>query len=281
MKGKVLVTGVGGQIGTDIVEAAADWEVVATGHRPGRAALTLDVADRSAVRDTVRKARPDVVVHAASMTNVDQCEKDRQLAYRVNVEGTRNIADACKEADARLAYLSTDFVFDGRKGGYQETDLPQPVNYYGETKLLGEQAASGGLIARTSVVYSPHRETFNFVRWVITELSAGRQIRVVTDQFGSPSLSSNVAAAVMELCAKGVTGLFHVAGTERMSRFDFARLTAEAFGLDAGLITPITTAELHQAAVRPRDSSLDVRKASALLKTKLLGPREGLRRIHV
>lgn len=283
-KGRLFITGFGGQIGTDLALQAKDWNVLAAYHRTGQdlgvTTVRMDVTEHDRVRALLKEFRPDVVLHAASLTQVDLCERERDLARQVNVEATRALAEACREVGAFLVYFSTDFVFDGERGGYAPTDQPNPINYYGLTKLQGEGFCKEGLVARTSVVYSPHPHSFNFARWVVTELRAGKPLRIVTDQIASPSLSSNVAAAALELAARRLPGIQHLAGTEAISRYDFALRIAKEFHLDRSLIAPILTKELQQLARRPRDSSFDVRGAQSLLKIRLLNVEEGLRALH-
>ncbi|MBI4181426.1 MAG: dTDP-4-dehydrorhamnose reductase [Candidatus Aenigmarchaeota archaeon] len=283
-KGRLFITGFGGQIGTDLALQAKEWDVLAAFHRTGQGlgvpTVRMDVTEHDRVRALLREFRPDVVMHAASLTQVDLCERERELARQVNVDATQVLAEACREVGAFLVYFSTDFVFDGERGGYAPTDQPSPVNYYGLTKLQGEAFCQGGLIARTSVVYSPHPHSFNFARWVVDELRAGKALRIVTDQVASPSLSSNIAAAALELAERRLPGILHLAGSEAISRHDFALRIAKEFRLDRSLITPILTEALQQLARRPKDSSLDVRQAQSLLKTKLLNVEEGLRALH-
>lgn len=279
-RGRVFITGFGGQIGTDLTYAAADWDILAAfHHHPGRSdvhSVHLDITDYDKVKTTLLEFKPDIIFHAASLTNVDLCEKEKQKATLINADATQHLARMSERLGSLMVYFSTDFVFDGSKGNYREGDEPHPINHYGETKLLGERFVQNGIIARTSVVYSSSPYTFNFARWVITELRNNRKINVVTDQYGCPSLSSTVALAAVELCKKNERGIFHVCGTERVSRYEFALRVAEIFGLNADLISPILTKELHQLARRPYDSSLNTEKTSARIKTPLLNTVDGL-----
>jgi len=230
----------------------------------------------------IKKVNPDVVIHCAAFTNVDECEIQKEKAWEVNVTGTENVAQACQEVDGKMIYISTDFVFDGKKGMYKETDKTNPINYYGKTKLEGEkrvkEICKNYVIARTSVLYGWH-ERLNFVTWVIEQLKNKNKIKIVTDQYTSPTLADNLAKALLEIAEKDIRGLYHVTGSERINRYDFALKIADRFDLDKGLITPILSKELNQKAERPKDSSLSIEKIKNKVETKLLNINKGLERM--
>jgi len=174
------------------------------------------------VTNLIRKTAPDVVVHTAAFTNVDRCELDRKKAYQINVEGTRNVALGAR--NSKVVYISTDYIFDGEVGMYHENDKPNPVSYYGQTKFEGEQIVQdicdNYIIARTSVLYGWHTR-LNFVSWVIHELQKGNKINIVTDQFNSPTLVDDLAEQIIMLIERDKRGIFHTAGGERISRYEF------------------------------------------------------------
>lgn len=246
---------------------------------------TVDITDRKAVSELISKVKPAAVFHTAAMTNVDRCELDKGLALRVNGTASGHIALACAKANAYLCYISTDYVFDGKKGMYREDDPPKPLSAYGESKLLGETEVRclgdrwKWLIARSSILYGAYRKRFNFASWIIDEVKAAHPIRIVTDQAGSPTLADDLAAAVVDLWRKGATGTFNVAGREPVSRYDFALKTCEVFGLDRSLVSPVRTGELRQRAQRPENSSLDVSKVETALGRRMLDVRGGLERM--
>jgi dTDP-4-dehydrorhamnose reductase len=246
---------------------------------------TVDITDRKAVSELISKVKPAAVFHTAAMTNVDRCELDKNLALRVNGTASGHIALACAKANAHLCYISTDYVFDGKKGMYREDDPPKPLSAYGESKLLGETEVRclgdrwKWLIARSSILYGAYRKRFNFASWIIDEVKAAHPIRIVTDQVGSPTLADDLAAAVVDLWRKGATGTFNVAGREPVSRYDFALKTCDVFGLDRALVTPVRTGELRQRAQRPENSSLDVSKVETALGRRMLDVRGGLERM--
>jgi dTDP-4-dehydrorhamnose reductase len=241
---------------------------------------TLDIAQKGNTTEAILKLRPRVVVHAAAETNVDLCETDHEHARSINVDGTANVAEACHKAVAKLLFISTDYVFDGVKGNYSETDQPNPISYYGLTKLEAEHIVRtklpNALIMRTSVLYGWHPTKLNFATWVIKELREHRTIKVAKDHINSPTLADNLARAIWAAIGRGSEGLLHVAGGERISRFDFACRIAKVFNLDENLLVPVEMRELSWAARRPRDSSLQVAKAEKELGIELLDVNRGL-----
>ena len=185
------------------------------------------------------------MVHTAAETNVDRCEVNREHAWKVNVKGTRNIAEVCNGISAKVVYVSTDYVFDGGKGSYTEDDESNPVNYYGLTKLEGERCVTeicaDHVIIRTSVLYGWHPWKPNFVKWVIESLREAKQISVVNDHFNSPTLADNLAEVMLEIIDRNLRGLYHTARRERINRFEFALKIAETFDLDSNLIKSISS----------------------------------------
>lgn len=276
---KVLITGGSGLLGSKLAEVLirSNYHVY-TGflkHIPTLGEkVRVDITDNDSVDQVFDKIRPDVVVHAAALTNVDKCELDQELAYRTNVLGTRNIVRNSKKYSAFLVYVSTDYVFDGKKGLYSEGDEPNPINYYGYTKLLGEQEVKENLdefcIVRPSVIFGAITATgkTNFVLWVIDRLSKHEKIKIVTDQWVSPTLNTNLAYMINEIIERKLSGLLHLSGATRINRFDFVKLIAKIFDLNDTLIYPVNMDDIRWVARRPRDSSLNVNKAMRLLRNK-------------
>ena len=211
--------------------------------------------------------RPDYVVLTATLTDVDKCESDRKSTWQINALGPKRVASACHKASSKLIYVSTDYVFDGKKGNYSESDATSPVNYYAESKLAGEhyvqEACPDSLILRPSVLYGWNPTRLNFATWIISELSQGRMINVLTDQYNSPTYASDMAGIILRL--KDETGLFHASGRERINRYSFALKIAETFDLDSSLIRSVTSDALSWKARRPQDSSLNVSKLSRIV----------------
>jgi dTDP-4-dehydrorhamnose reductase len=279
---KLLITGGSGLLGSKVAEnALARGDAVYCGYAHNEpvkgSAVRFDLADERGIRDLLDRLRPDVIVHSAALTDVDRCERERELAYRLNVEGTRAIAQACQDVGAFLVYISTDYVFDGVRGMYREDELTNPISYYGTSKLLGEQFCQG-CIARTCVIYGsqPASGKITFALWLIDRLRSGKQVSVVTDQFVTPTLNTNLTGMVLEAADRRLSGIYHMAGATRISRYDFALQVADIFDLNADLILPSRMADLPWIAKRPMDSSLDTSKASKMLANKPLGLAESL-----
>ncbi|MCS4541644.1 MAG: dTDP-4-dehydrorhamnose reductase [Euryarchaeota archaeon] len=281
---KILITGASGLLGSKIVELNKDrYEIIPThSTQPFHPnSVKMDIIVGENVLQVFNKFRPNVVIHTAAETNVDRCESYKNEAWKVNVEGTRNIAEACKNANAKLIFISTDYIFNGEKGLYNEEDKPNPINYYGLTKLKGEEIVRAHcedyIIARPSVLYGWHLKKTNYVTWVINSLKQGKRIDVVEDHYNSPTLADNLAEAVLRTIETDANGTYHIAGSERINRCDFALKIAEAFKLDKTLINSIKMEDLKVwIAKRPKDSSLSVDKAQKELKVGLLNVKEGL-----
>jgi dTDP-4-dehydrorhamnose reductase len=279
---KIFVTGGSGLMGSKLAEVAlARGNQVFSGYahnepQCGRA-VRFDLMDERGIYDLVDRLRPDVIIHSAALTDVDRCERERELAYKMNVEGTQAIAKAAEKAGAFLVYISSDYVFDGERGSYREDEKTNPVSYYGQSKLLGEEFCRG-CIARTCVIYGsrPASGKVNFALWLIESLKSGKQVRVVTDQFITPTLNTNLAQMVLEVADRRLSGVYHLAGATRISRYDFAREVARVFDLDSDLIIPSRMADLKWDAKRPKDSSLDTSKAARELMEKPYGLEKAL-----
>jgi dTDP-4-dehydrorhamnose reductase len=278
-----VVTGSSGLLGRRLVSVlSGEYEVMGIDRYvpEGQKDLAVDITQRERTLESIVGMGPSVVVHTAAETDVDRCETERDLARRINVEGTANIADACVEVGAKLILVSTDYVFDGNKGNYAETDEPNPISFYGITKHEAEQIAAStspnSLIIRTSVLYGWHPVKLNFVTWILKGLRDRQTLRVVYDHINSPTFADNLARAIHKAIERNSQGMLHIAGSERISRFDFARRVARRFDLDESLLIPVQMKDLSWVARRPRDSSLDVGKAEKELGIELLGVDEGL-----
>ena len=287
---RFLITGASGLYGSKLAELATrKGYVVFSGYSQDQpshgVALKFDVSNREQVDGAFEKASPEVVVHAATLTDVDKCETNKELAWKINVDGTRNVAQAARKHQAFLVYVSTDYVFDGAKGLYKETDAPNPINYYGLTKLKAEELVASVVgeycIARPSVIYgaSPAAGKVNFVLWLLSKLRKNEQARIVTDQWISPTLNTSLADMTLEVAERKLTGIYHLSGVTRISRYEFTEKIAETFNLDPDLIVPSTSAEMAWAAKRPRDSSLDTSKAQQMLRNKPLQIHEALEQL--
>jgi dTDP-4-dehydrorhamnose reductase len=284
---RLLVTGASGLLGNWVVALARNsWHVTPTDivESSLQNAVKADISDAESVRLLFEKAKPELVIHTASETNVDRCETEREHAWKINVVGTRNIAEACLKIPAKLIYISTDYVFDGEKSLYCEDDTPNPIDFYGLTKLEGERQAvrhcPKAVVLRTSVLYGAHPTKKDFATWVISNLRQNQEIRVVDDHFNTPTLAENLAKMALEVGTKNLQGLFHTSGCERISRYEFSRKIANAFDLDSNLVKPIKMSDLKAwIAKRPKDSSLSTAKIQCELETKPLSINEGLSKL--
>jgi dTDP-4-dehydrorhamnose reductase len=280
----ILVIGSTGLVGSNVYSLAIDrgHEVTGTFHTEGSgqteyADYRLDKTDENAVADLITDVRPDAVVDTAAFHNVDACETNRDRAWTVNAQGTHNVATTANSVDAHYLFLSTDYVFPGNlaETPYDEDDPISPVNYYGQTKYSGEQAAkitSDWTVLRTSVVYGTANQ--NFVSWVLSELQEGNEIGIVDDQTSTPTYAPDLARACVDIVENGVSGLYHATGPTSISRYEFTRYLAEAFGCDVDLVDPISTDELGQEAPRPTDGSLDSTRLYETLDWEFTQPKE-------
>ncbi len=278
---KVLITGATGLYGSKLTQMCIErgFEVYSCGIQQVSAfdnCVKMNISDKPMVDKVFLNVNPDVVVHAAALTDVDKCETKKQLAWKINVEGTKNIVDASKKHGSFLVYISTDYVFNGTQGLYKETDTPEPINYYGETKLEAENLVETNLtdycIERPSVIYGsrPATGNMNFVLWLIDELKEHKRLKIVDDQWNTPTLNTNLSEMTLEIVDRRLTGIFHLCGATRVNRLDFAKAIAKMFDLDLDLIDVVKSSDFTWSAKRPMDSSLDTTKAQHQLKHKPL-----------
>jgi dTDP-4-dehydrorhamnose reductase len=276
--GRIAVTGAAGLLGTALVHAlrARGCTAIAAVHQhqgdwpSDVSAVSVDLTDPADAVRFVESAEADWIVHTAALTDVDRCEREPELARRVNTDTTRNLIAAVDGTSTRIAYLSTDYVFDGRDGPGREDDPPAPINVYGRTKLAGElalrEAGSRHLIIRSASflgVGGPARSTF--VEAMATALRSGTRLRAATDQRSNITPVGFLAAAVVELLAHGASGIWHVAGREIISRAELDLRIADLVGADRALVEPVPYAALGRVAPRPLNGGLVVEKAAAVL----------------
>jgi dTDP-4-dehydrorhamnose reductase len=253
---RILVTGSGGQLGTDLVLLGGRHEMIAATH------ATVDVGDRDMVLAAITSTEPDIVVHAAAWTAVDACEADPERAYRVNAFGCRNVAEGCRLVGAHLVAVSTDYVFDGSKPEpYVEWDATNPMSVYGRSKRAGEQEIlrllPGATIARTAWVNGAHGS--NMVKTILRLAAGDGPLRFVDDQRGCPTFTDDLAGMLLQLGIARRPGLFHVTNQGATTWYQFARDVLAAAGHDPDRVVAIRTAELQppRPAPRPANSVLD------------------------
>ena len=248
---RILLTGANGQLGQELQRVLCSEDVIPT-CRPDYDLMHPGLGDKLIAQ------RPDVVIHAASYTDVDGCERDPDRALRVNVEGTRRVAEGVARATARLVYISTDYVFDGKKAEpYTERDPVNPLNVYGRTKWMGEQEALAAcpeaLVVRTSWLYGLHGK--NFVKTILQLAATQQEIRVVNDQRGSPTYARDLAEVIAKLIQRHVSGVVHAGGAGECTWYDFAKAILHEAGSRCRVV-PISSAEAGRLAVRPYYSVL-------------------------
>ena len=286
---KLLITGGSGLYGSKLAQTALakNIEVYSADIQnlsPRGNFVKIDITNNEAVEEKFGAIEPDVVVHAASLTDVDKCELNKELAWKINVDGTKNILEATRKINSFLVYISTDYVFSGEKGCYVESDAANPINYYGITKLAAEklvQAREEFLIARPSVIYgsTPAAGKVNFALWLIETLRKGEKVKIIKDQWNTPTLNTNLAEMTLEAIDRKLTGVFHLCGASRVSRLEFAQRIAETFGLDKALIEAACSSHFSWPAKRPEDSSLDTLKAQRTFNCKPLKIAEALEQL--
>ena len=286
-KERILIVGAGSKTAAaikDVLAAETPYELFFVERAPVPEAESILIAsftNRREIREVCLNIRPTVIVNTAAYTNVDGCEHDKQEAWVVNVKGVENLVQMSRLVDAHLIHFSTDYIFDGTKGPYTEEDKPNPLGYYGKTKLASENVCKGGnihyTIIRTNVLYgatSPHHQ--DFVSWLLAKLEKGEKVKVVNDQYSNPTLVDDLGIAVERIIKRKRYGIYNIAGADWLNRWEFARRIAEYFGYSRELIEPITTEELAQSAPRPKYGGLVTLKAETDLRMKMSSIENGL-----
>ena len=273
---KILVTGSNGLLGqklSRILEAQPEIQPIFTARKnltyPIKKGVfrILDIADKAQVDDVITEQKPDVIIHTAAMTQVDDCELQREECWRQNVVATENLVEAATSVGAHFIHVSTDFIFDGTTGPLDETAKPGPVNYYGESKLAAELAVQNSklkwAILRTVLVFGVAHDMSrsNIVLWVKKSLEEGKTIKVVNDQWRTPTLAEDLAMGCWLAAQKHATGIFNISGEEMMTPYDIAIRTAKFFKLNESLITKTDSTQFKQPAARPLKTGFIIEKA--------------------
>jgi dTDP-4-dehydrorhamnose reductase len=246
-----------------------------------------DVADKGQMQSVFEWAKPDVVIHTAAIGSVDFAEKNREETKRVNVGGTEVVVSLCEKHRARLIYISSNAVFDGKAPFYKETDPVNPINYYGQLKVEAENIVKerniSWAIVRPILMYGwPYPgERDNPVVWWVRSLKEGKSIKVVDNVFNKPLPAWSCAEVIWKVVQQNRAGIYHAAGRDHISLYQFALLTAEVFGLDPSLIEPVPDFYFPEIAPRPRDTSFDTTKMESELGVSPAGVKEGLLRLKV
>ena len=266
---KVLLLGCNGLLGQNLLNSLpTGWQAVGSDLRPDpvlpkrlTAYHGLDMSRRADLEKLVGEVAPDWIFNAAALTDVDLCEREKDLCNRIN----RDVVGWLAATGIPVVQISTDYVFDGESGPYSEDDPTHPLSQYGSAKLESEALTFAGsprsLVLRTITLWGKgNGMKTSFVEFVRKNLEAGKPVRIVTDQWGNPTLAEDLALAILKLVSMGKSGLYHVAGSEWNSRFQWAEAIAAFYGLDQKLIQPCLTADLKQAARRPLQSGLRIDK---------------------
>jgi dTDP-4-dehydrorhamnose reductase len=289
---KILLTGANGLLGQKLVGLLAGNEsidLVATArgdnrlpHETSYTYQTMDITDRQQVLDVVADAKPDVIIHTAAMTNVDQCETEKDACWKQNVSAVEYIVEACQQNDTFLVHVSTDFIFDGAAGPYDETAEPNPISFYGWSKFAAEKVVMHSNIrwamARTVLVYGIAHDMSrsNIILWVKKSLEDGKTIKVVTDQFRSPTLAEDLAMGCWLIADQRAEGIFNISGRDVLTPYEMAIQTADYFGLDKLLITKADASTFTQAARRPPRTGFLIEKAQSKLGYQPRSFQEGI-----
>ncbi len=289
---KILVTGSNGLLGQKLVHKLStdpEVELIATARGDNRLKKangylyrSLDITNESEVAQTIAEVKPDVVINTAAMTNVDACEADKEGCDKLNVDAVQYIVDACVKHKVHLVHLSTDFIFDGEDGPYTEDAEPNPLSYYGESKLKAEKIVEGSnvkaAILRTVLVYgiAEDMSRSNIVLWAKGALEKGKEINVVDDQFRSPTLAEDLADGCILAAKQKATGVYNISGKDQMSVIELVRAVADHWNLDKSIILPISSTTLNQVAKRPPITGFVLDKAIKELGYKPHSFSEGL-----
>jgi dTDP-4-dehydrorhamnose reductase len=273
---KIFITGANGLLGQKLVNQLAEkggYQIFASGkgecRLPGDGFeyVSLDITDAAQVEKSLVDIKPNIIIHGAAMTNVDQCELKQEECYDANVNATRYLIQAAVKCKAHFIFVSTDFIFSGEEGPLDENAKASPVNYYGETKLVGEQLVMAcqtkWSIARTVLVFGIAHDMSrtNIVLWVKSSLEAGKEIQVVDDQFRTPTLAEDLAAGCILIAEQEAEGVFNISGPDFLTPYEMANITADFFGLNKNLIKRSDSSTFTQSAKRPLKTGFIITKA--------------------
>ena len=276
VKLKFLVTGSAGLVGQQVVKYLSKSNQVFSCYNESKPeygdSVKMDLKNYEMISSVLTEIKPDVVIHLGAMTGVDICEKEKTSASEINTKATEIIAKECSKLNSFLVYVSTDYVFDGNFGMYKEDDVANPLGFYGKSKLEGEKAvqnfSTNWCIARTSTPFGLHPTKKSFPMWVIENLQKQKQIDVLIDQFTSPTYIPNLSRMLIEISERRITGIIHAAGASKISRYQMASMVSDKLNLDGTLLKQISMNKMKWVAQRPKDSSLDVSRASSILNEK-------------
>lgn len=285
---KVLITGSSSLLGYGLIKKVPlGFQIFLTHHKnPLRfgnlKSFPLEITNKKETNKLISKLKPGVIIHAAAISDVDWCQKNQEEAWQINVSGTENVARASDKIGSKLVFISSNAVFDGKKPPYNEKSKTNSINFYGYTKIEGEKILtnllSPYLIVRliTMFGWQPKGARENPVTWELNQLSAGKTLYMVNDRFLTPLYNISAATAIWKLIQNKKTGIYHVAGADRVSRYNWAKLTAEIFGFDSNRIIPVKSDFFKSLTERPWDTSFETKKLQEELRVKPLSLKAGL-----
>ncbi|OQY74987.1 MAG: dTDP-4-dehydrorhamnose reductase [Ignavibacteriales bacterium UTCHB2] len=281
IKRRIIITGANGMLGQRLFEFYSrlnDIELLASSVEDdfvfkNQNYIQADISNRNELKKIIYDFCPDFIINVAAYTNVDKSETDRETAWKINVKGVEYISEAARVLDSHIVHISSDYIFDGKNGPYTENDTPNPIGYYGRTKLASENvlkiSGTKNTIIRTNVLYGTAKYSrSDFVKWVVESVRAKKEIRIVDDQFNNPTFIDDLVQAINKIVELRKEGIYNIGGSEVLSRYDFTMMIADFFNLDKSLIKKIKTEELNQPARRPLKSGLITIKAQSELGYK-------------
>ena len=241
----------------------------------------LDLSNINSIEYLVKQIKPDAIIHNAALADVDECEINKDYAYKINVESTDTLARIAYEQNIRLIYISTDMVYDGEKGDYKETDFVNPINYYGRTKVIAEekiaQICSNYVIVRTALIYGKSlTKSLSFTDNILINVNNNKDITLFYDQFRTPVLVNDLADAILELVNHSFSGIVNIGGSERIDRYSFGKEIAKRFKFPLQKIIKDSMYNFITPAPRPCDVALNISKAQSLLVTKFYDYKAGI-----
>jgi dTDP-4-dehydrorhamnose reductase len=288
---KILIIGGSGLVGSTLVKyMKKDFDIHITYNKnpvdfQNIYSTKIDLMKNSTeILNLIKKWKPEIVIHTVAHSSVDLCETDHNVADYLHVKITKDISIICKKINSKLIYFSTDAVFPGELGKkYTEKDIPDPINYYGKTKLRSEQVIMQNhdnyTILRTAVIYGTHTRS-RFTDWIKSKLENNEMVDPHVDQFNTPTLVDDLAKVVIKIIQKDVRGLYHATGKTCINRYEFAIQIAKKFGYDIELIKPVTASEKIQKAPRATSTCLDSSKLEKILEFNFLDISHGIKFIY-
>jgi dTDP-4-dehydrorhamnose reductase len=275
MKSKLLVLGGSGLVGSNFINTSKnDYDIIFSYNTnkikiSNTQSFQIDLLNDNEIEKIIKNYNPDIVIHTIAHSSVDLCETDPSVADILHIDMTKKIANACASINSKLIFLSTDAVFEGQLNKqYCENDIPNPVNYYGKTKLEAEKivlnASINNVVLRTSVIYGWHEKS-RFTNWILDYLKDGKSVDPFSDQFNTPTLIDDLVEVILKIIDKDISGLYHATGKTCLNRYQFAILLAKKFSYDTTLIHSVTKLEKKQNAPRPISTCLDSTKLENIL----------------